>query len=93
VGRRKDSKQANQEDRQEKRKAILAALARVSDDGQLPESTADVSTLEPYDYYTMSREEIAALINGDMEKLESWVSNMDRNHATRLLRWLIKERW
>jgi hypothetical protein len=34
-----------------------------------------------------------ALINGDMETLERWVSNLDKNHATRLLRWLIKERW
>jgi hypothetical protein len=93
VGRRRENKQISQEERLEKKKAILAALARVSDDDQLPEGNADVSTLEPYDYYTMSREEIKALISGDMEKLERWVNNMDRNHATRLLRWLIKERW
>jgi hypothetical protein len=27
-----------------------------------------------------------------MEKIESWVSHLDRRHATWLLRWLIKER-
>jgi hypothetical protein len=93
MARRKENKQITQEERQEKRKAILAALAKVSDDQQLLAGNAEVSALEPHDYYTMSREEMDALINGDIEKLEDWVSNMDRNHATRLLRWLIKERW
>jgi hypothetical protein len=92
VGPRKENKQISQEGRQEKRQAILAALTKVSDDHQLLEDNADVSIPAPNDYYTLSRDEIDALINGDMEKLESWVSNMDRDHATRLLRWLIKER-
>ena len=33
----------------------------------------------------------AALLSGNMEKIESWVGSLDRLHATRLLRWLIKE--
>lgn len=93
MGRRRENIKMSQEERQEKREAILTALAKVSDDQQLLEVNSDVSALEPNDYYTLSRDEIDALINGDMEKLESWVNNMDRNHATRLLRWLIKERW
>jgi len=93
VERRRENKQINQEERQEKKQAILSALIKVSDDHQLLEGNPDVSTLEPHDYYTLSRDEMDALIYGDMEKLGSWVSNMDRNHATRLLRWLIKERW
>jgi len=93
VGRRKENRKLNQEERQEKKKAILAALAKASDDSQLLEGNIEVSTLDPHEYYTLSRDEIDALIRGDMEKLESWVSNMDRTHATRLLRWLIKERW
>lgn len=92
MGRRRENKEISQEERQEKKKAILDALAKVSDDSQLLEG-GDISTLEPHNYYVLSRDEMAALISGDMEKLESWVSNMDRNHATRLLRWLIKERW
>lgn len=89
---RRGNKKLSQEERQEKKKAILAALTKASDDNQLLESTAQVVALDSYDYYTLSRDEMAALINGDMEKLERWVSNMDGNHATRLLRWLIKER-
>ena len=30
-------------------------------------------------------------LSGNMEKIESWVGSLDRLHATRLLRWLIKE--
>jgi hypothetical protein len=48
---------------------------------------------ETNDYYTLTREEMEALVNGDMEKIEGWVSNLDRRHATLLLRWFIKERW
>ena len=92
MGRRRENIKMSQEERQEKKQAILAALAKVSDDSQLLEDS-DVSTLEPQDYYTLSREDMVALINGDMERLEGWVGNMDRTHATRLLRWLIKERW
>jgi hypothetical protein len=91
VGRRRENIKVSQEERQEKRQAILAALVRVSDEGQLWEDS-DISTLEHQNYYTMSRDEINALINGDMKRLEGWVNNMDRTHATRLLRWLIKER-
>jgi hypothetical protein len=35
---------------------------------------------------------MAALVNGDMETIESWVNHLDRRHASWLLRWLIKER-
>jgi sarcosine oxidase gamma subunit len=93
LGRRRENSKLSQEERQEKKKAILAALTKASDDSHMRESSAEFSALEPDDYYTLSRDEIHALVNGDMEKLENWVSNMDRNHATRLLRWLIKERW
>jgi hypothetical protein len=91
VGRRRENIKVSQEERQEKRQAILAALVRVSDESRLWEDS-DVSTLEHQNYYTMSRDEINALIKGDMKRLEGWVNNMDRTHATRLLRWLIKER-
>jgi sarcosine oxidase gamma subunit len=92
VERRRENKKISQEERQEKKQAILAALAKVSDDSQLLEDN-DMSAFEPDDYYILSRDEMDALVNGDMEKLEGWVSNMDRTHATRLLHWLIKERW
>ncbi|OGO02011.1 MAG: hypothetical protein A2Y90_05850 [Chloroflexi bacterium RBG_13_52_12] len=93
VARRRETKKLSNEQRQEKRKAILAALAKASENSELLEGNADISTGEPHDYYTLSHDEMEALVNGDMEKIESWASSMDRTHATRLLRWLIKERW
>jgi hypothetical protein len=93
VPRRKEHKKISQEERLEKKKAILTALAKASKDSVLLEETVSITDSEPQGYYTLSHDEMSALVYGDMEKIETWVSNMDRNHATRLLRWLIKERW
>jgi hypothetical protein len=92
MGRRRENKKLSQEERQGKRQTILAALTKASDNSLRLEAI-EVSSSQPQGYYTLSRDEMAALISGDMERLENWVSNMDRNHATSLLRWLIKERW
>jgi len=93
VPRKKENKKISQEERLEKKKAILTALAKASEDIVLLQETVSITDSEPQGYYTLSRDEMSALVYGDMEKIETWVSNMDRNHATRLLRWLIKERW
>ena len=93
MARKRETRKLSQEERQGKKKAILAALAKASEDSQRLEGNTDVRDGAPHDYYTLSHDEVEALVNGDMEKIEGWVSNMDRNHATRLLRWLIKERW
>jgi hypothetical protein len=75
---------------QEKREAILAALARVSSDispsGGRPEPAGDEN-----DYYTLTSEEVAALLSGNLEKIERWMSNLDQRHATWLLRCIIKQ--
>ncbi len=93
VARKRETQKLTNEERQEKRKAILAALAKASEDSELFKNNAGLSAGEPQEYYTLSRDEIEALVSGDMEKIEAWVSNMDSDHAARLLRWLIKERW
>ena len=73
----------------------MTALAKVTDDIPSLESPDDSAAatgdVTNDDYYTLSQEEMEALINGDMSKIESWVSNLDRRHAIWLLRWLIKE--
>jgi hypothetical protein len=93
VTRRREIQKLTNEERQEKRKAILAALAKASDGSELFGSNPGHNPGQPQDYYTLSHDEIEALVNGDMAKIEAWVSNMDKNHAARLLHWLIKERW
>jgi hypothetical protein len=93
VGKRKDTKKLSHEEAMKKKEAILSALTKASEDYLSAKGSQDIPDGEPDDYYTLSRDEMEALINGDIEKIESWVSNMDRKHATHLLRWLIKERW
>jgi len=89
----RESRKTSRDDRQEKREAILAALARATEDGQpLPADAADAADDDNH-YYTLSHEEIEALITGNIEKIENWVSSLDRRHATWLLRRLIKESW
>lgn len=91
--RTRGSKNLNREDRLEKRKAILAALVKATEDSESLAGGADELDDESNGYYTLTTEEMEALINGNMEKIESWVSNLDKRHATWLLRWLIKESW
>lgn len=91
--RRREIQKLTNEEKQEKRKAILAALAKASEGSELFGNNGSSTSGNPQDYYTLSRSEIEALVNGDMAKIEAWVSNMDKNHAARLLHWLIKERW
>jgi hypothetical protein len=75
----------------EKRDALLAALARAQGDNVPPGSIPDEPDGEGNGYYILTKEELTALLSGNMEKIESWVGSLDRLHATRLLRWLIKE--
>jgi hypothetical protein len=77
--------------RLQKRQAILSALAKATAaSSSLGQETGDSDDVDSQ-YYSLTREEIIALINGNMEKIESWVSNLDQRQATWLLRWLIKE--
>jgi hypothetical protein len=93
VVRRREIQKLTNEEKQVKRQAILAALAKASDGSELFGNNPVKTSRQPQDYYTLSRDEIDALVNGDMAKIEAWVSNLDKNHAARLLHWLIKERW
>lgn len=86
-----DNNNGKPEAQQEKRNAILAALAKAGGEASSFGERAVEAAVESNGYYTMSREEAAALVNGNIEKIENWVSSLDRNHATSLLRWLIKD--
>ncbi len=93
MSRRKEANNLGNEETLGNKKAILAALAKASEDSLFPKETTSAFNNEPQDYYTLSRDEMAALVNGNMGVIESWISNLDRNHATQLLSRLIKERW
>lgn len=93
MARKKETQNLKPEANVEKKKVILAALAKASEDNLFPKVKADAQNGEPHHYYTLSRKEMTALVGGDMGIVESWISNLDRNHATRLLRYLVKESW
>jgi hypothetical protein len=84
----KENKNGKTGSSQARREVILAALAKSTSEALPPD---DLDGGEDGSYYTLTREEIAALLSGNIEKIEIWVSSLDRNHATWLLRWLIKE--
>jgi hypothetical protein len=75
----------------ENKSALLAALTRARGDFSPLQDTSDELDSEENCYYTLSKEQVEALVSGNMEKIENWVSNLDQRQATCLLRWLIKE--
>jgi hypothetical protein len=74
----------------EKRNALLAALTKAQGDNP-PGSISDEPDGGDVGYYVLTKEELTALLSGNMKKIENWVGSLDRLHATRLLRYLIKE--
>ena len=75
------------------REAILAVLARAADDSQFLARLADNPTEELMEYYTLTKEELAALLSGDIKKIESWCGKLDQRHATWLWCRLSQEKW
>lgn len=91
MGRTRSRQNDDNRERRQKKKAILAALVEASGDSQSSdEAAAGTRTNE---YYTLTRGEMEALINGDVQKIKDWVSSLDRRHALTLLHWLIKINW
>jgi len=75
------------------REAILAVLARAADDSQFLARLADNPSEALSEYYTLTREEVAALVSGDIKKIEGWLGKLDQRHATWLLCRLSQEKW
>lgn len=92
MGRTRERKDLSEEEKAEKRNVLLEALGKATRE-ETPPSVSDITTGNTDNYYTLTMGEMDALVSGDMEKIESWVSNLDRDHAARLLRWLKKEGW
>jgi hypothetical protein len=81
------------EKRLQGREAILAVLARAAEDSEFLARLADNPGEALSGYYTLTHEELAALISGDIRKIESWVGKLDKKHATWLWCRLSQEKW
>lgn len=75
------------------REAVLAVLARAADDSQFLARLADDPGEALTEYYTLTQEEIAALVSGDIKKIENWLGKLDQRHATWLWCRLSQEKW
>ena len=81
------------EERAKRREAIFAVLARAADDSEFLAQLADNPTEALSEYYTLTQEEVAALVSGDIRKIESWLGKLDKRHATWLWCRLSQEKW
>jgi len=75
------------------KEAILAVLARAADDSDFLARLAEKPGETLDEYYTLTHEELAALISGDIKRIESWVGKLDKRHATWLWCRLSQEKW
>jgi len=77
----KDGKPTTRTGKVKGREAILALLARIADNDRLLVDLADSPGELLAEYYTLTQEELTALISGDIKKIESWVGKLDKQHA------------
>ena len=87
------AKSVESKGRLEGKEAILAVLARAADDSQFLARLADNPTETLSEYYTLTQEEVAALVSGDIKKIEGWLGKLDQRHATWLWCRLSQEKW
>ena len=81
------------EERLKRKVRVLAVLARTADDSQFLARLADNPSEALSEYYTLTQEEVAALISGDIKKIEGWLGKLDKRHATWLWCRLSQEKW
>jgi hypothetical protein len=75
------------------KEAILAVLARAADESDFLARLAGDPAEALREYYTLTKEELAALASGDIRKIESWCGKLDKRHATWLWCRLSQEKW
>jgi hypothetical protein len=72
---------------------VLSVLARAADEPGFMARLIDDSNEALGEYYTLTREEKAALASGDIQKIESWVGKLDKLLSTWLWHRLSQEKW
>lgn len=91
--RRKKREPITDDERLKRKVRILAVLARAADDSQFLARLAENPSEALSEYYTLTQEELAALISGDIRKIEGWLGKLDERHATWLWCRLSQEKW
>ena len=91
--RRKKREPVTDEEGLKRKVRILAVLARAADDSQFLARLAENPSEALNEYYTLTQEEMAALLSGDIKKIEGWLGKLDKRHATWLWCRLSQEKW
>jgi predicted ATPase len=89
----RERKPVTREEKLKGREAILAVLARAADDSEFLAQLAENPAEALSGYYTLTQEEVAALVSGDIKQIEGWVGKLDKRHATWLWCRLSQEKW
>ena len=82
-----------EEQKLRRKERIMAVLARAADDNKFLARLAEDPTKALAEYYTLEPEEVAALVSGDIQKIEGWLGKLDQRHATWLWCRLSQEKW
>ena len=88
-----EKKPVTREERLKGKGAIMEVLARAADDSDFLARLADNPSEALAEYYTLTQEEVAALVSGDIKKIEGWLGKLDKRHATWLWCRLSQEKW
>ena len=81
------------EEKQKGRETILTVLARAAEDSEFMARLAENPGEALLEYFTLTQEEVAALISGDIKKIEGWLGKLDEKHAAWLWNRLSQEKW
>ena len=93
MGKVRRNRRLDHGEKQRKRQLILAALAGAVEDVPAPAEYNRQAEENVGGYFTLNRDEIEALVNGDIERIREWAGTLDKRHAAGLLNWLISEGW
>ncbi len=85
--------QITPEEKQRGREAIMTVLARAAEDREFMARLSANPGEALMEYFTLTQEEIAALVSGDIKKIEGWLGKLDEKHATWLWARLSQEKW
>ena len=85
--------QVTTEEKQKGRETIMAVLARAAEDSEFMARLSANPGEALMEYFTLTQEEIAALVSGDIKKIEGWLGKLDEKHATWLWARLSQEKW
>lgn len=78
----KETKPVTLAERLKWRETMLEVLARAAGDSDFLGRLTNNPTEAVGEYYTLTQEEVAALVSGDIEKIESWLGKLDQRHVT-----------